>query len=210
MLEFLALITKKRYWRLHSILIKLILTKLYGVKVGKNFYIEGVPKLKIKGRAQDIIIGDNVSIFGNIDIRNRERGRINIGEGVAIDNDCRFVAANQAVLKIGKMTSIGPFCIFNCGANVTIGDNCLISGIVHIQSSQHKFNRGELIKNQGHTYGEIYIGNDVWLAFNVSILKGVILGDGCVVGAKSLVKEGRFDKDSILAGIPAVKIKERL
>lgn len=209
MFDFLALITAKRYWHIHSLIIKAIL-RFYGIRVGNNFYIEGVPRLKIRGRAADIRIGNNVKIFGDIDIRNREHGSIIFDDDVCIDNDCRFVAANNAILKIGKRTGIGPFSVFNCGVNVTIGEDCLLSGMVHIQSSQHGYAKGELVRTQKHTYGEIVIGNDVWIAFNVSILMGVVLEDGCVVGAKSLVRQGRFEKNSIIVGIPAVKIKERV
>ncbi len=206
--DFLALVTNKKYCYFHSWVIKSIL-KIYGIRVGKNFYIEGIPKLKLRGDPRNISIGDNVSIFGDIDIRNRENGRIVIEDGVAIDNDCRFVSANDAILKIGKRTSIGPYCLFNCGTDVTIGEDCLISGMIFIQSSQHGFGKGALIKDQKHTYGKISIGNDVWIAANAAIMKGAVLEDGCVVGAKALVREGRYGKNSVLAGVPAVKIKER-
>lgn len=209
MLEFLALITGKHYWYFHSLVIKGILS-LYGIHVGRNFYIEGVPRLKIRGKPGDIRIGNNVRIMGDIDIRNREQGSIIFEDDVTIDNDCRFVAANNAVLRIGKRTGIGAFSIFNCGSDVTIGEDCLFSGMAHIQSSQHGFAKGELILNQKHTYGKIIIGNDVWIAFGVSILKNVVLEDGCVVGAKSLVREGHFQRNSVIAGVPAVKIKERV
>jgi len=208
MFDLLALMTNKKFWIFHSWVIKMIL-KMRGIRVGKNFYIEGVPKLKIRGGPGNIRIGNDISIFGGIDIRNRENGKIIIEDGVAIDNDCRFVAANDAVLTIGKRTSIGSFCIFNCGTDVTVGEDCLISGMIFIQSSQHGFAKGELIRKQKHTYGKIVIGNDVWIAANAAIMKGVILEDGCVVGAKSLVRAGRYEKNSILAGIPAVKVKER-
>ena len=42
----------------------------------KKLYIQGLVKLKIRGKSKDIKIGDNVSINGNIDIRNRENGKI--------------------------------------------------------------------------------------------------------------------------------------
>ena len=208
MFNFLALLTNKKYWTLHSFIIKTIL-KIYGIKVGSDFYIEGVPKLKIKGCAGDISIGNNVSIYGDIDIRNRERGRIVIEDDVSIDNDCRFVAANDATLKIGRRTGVGPFCIFNCGVSVTIGEDCLIAGMVYVQSSEHGFVKGEKIVSQKHTYDEIRIGSDVWLAANSAVTKGVTLEDGCVVGAKSLVRKGYYERGSVLAGVPAVKIKKR-
>ena len=209
MFNLLALITKKKYWYIHSMIIKVIL-KMYGVEIGKNFYIEGVPKLKIKGNPKDIVIGNNVSVFGDIDIRNRENGRIIIEDGVSIDSDCRFISANNAVLRIGKGTRIGPYCFIVSGVDISIGEDCLIAGMVHIQSSDHGYRKGELIKNQKRVHGQIVVGNDVWIAGDVTITKGVVIGDGCIIGAKALVRNGHYDRNTVLAGIPAKKIKERL
>ena len=209
MFNFLALITKKKYWYIHSMIIKVIL-KMYGVEIGKNFYIEGVPKLKIKGNPKDIVIGNNVSVFGDIDIRNRENGRIIIEDDVEIDSDCRFVSANNAELRIGRRAYIGANCFLISGADISIGEDCLISSMAHIQSSEHGYRKGESVRYQEYVYGQIVIGNGVWIAGNVTITKGVVIGDGCVVGAKSLVRHGNYEKYSVLAGIPAKKIKDRL
>jgi acetyltransferase-like isoleucine patch superfamily enzyme len=208
MFDFLAFITKKKYWKLHSWIIKKIMQS-YGIKVGHNFYIEGTPRLKIRGKASNIVLGDNVSIFGNIDLRNRENGKIIIGDSVSIDNDCRFVAANNASLSIGDRTGIALFCVINGGADITIGSDCLISGMTYIQASDHGIEADILIREQRHSYGEIIIGSDVLLSANVAILKGATLGDGCVVGAKAVVKAGTYEKNSILAGVPAKVIKKR-
>ena len=208
MFNFLALITNKYYWKFHSYIIKFVLS-VYGIKVGKNFYCEGVPKLKIRGRADNIVIGDNVNFFGDIDIRNRENGQIIICDNVSIDNDTRLVSANDTVLTIGKGTGVGPFCIFNCGVTVTIGENCLISGHIYLQSSEHEFVKGKPIKEQGHSYGEIIIGDDCWLAAEAMIAKNVKLGNGCIVGAKSFLRNIEYESNSIIAGAPSKKIGER-
>ncbi|MCW8895336.1 acyltransferase [Sulfurimonas sp.] len=208
MFEFLALITNKHYWKLHSYIIKFIFI-IYGIKVGKNFYCEGVPKLKIRGKAKNIVIGDNVNFLGNIDLRNRENGKIVICDSVSIDSDTRFVSANDTILTIGEGTGIGPFCVFNCGVSVSIGKNCLISGHIYIQSSEHGFDKGKLIKEQNHSYGEIIIGDDCWLAAEVMIAKNVKLGSGCVVGAKSFLRNIEYEDNSIITGTPSKKIGER-
>jgi acetyltransferase-like isoleucine patch superfamily enzyme len=209
MFDLLALITKKKYWYIHSIIIKVIL-KMYGIKIGKKFYIEGLPKLKIKGNPKDIIIGNNVSVFGDIDIRNRENGKIIIEDEVTIDNDCRFVSANNAVLRISKRTYMGPYCFIVSGVDISIGEDCLIAGMAHIQSSEHGYRKGESVRKQKHVYGQIVIGNEVWIAGNVTIMKGAVIGSGCIIGAKSLVRNGHYEKNTVLAGIPAKKIKDRL
>ena len=113
MFNFLALLTNKAYWSWHSWIIRMIL-RLRGIKVGTGFYIEGVPKLKIRGKAGNINIGNQVMILGNIDLRNRENGKIIIEDGVKVENDCRFVSAREGTIHIKPNSVIGAFGVFNC------------------------------------------------------------------------------------------------
>ena len=57
-------------------------------------------------------------------------------------------------------------------------------------------------------YGEINIGNDVWIGSNVKVLDGVTIGDGSVVGAGSVVNVD-IPPYSVAAGVPAKVIKRR-
>lgn len=191
----------------YSYVIKLLLI-IKKIKVGKSFYIEGTPYLKIKGNPKNIVIGDDVKIIGDIDLRNRESGRIVIEDGCKIDHGVRIVAANNATVKIGKETNIGCYCIMNCGESVTIGQKCLISGFVYIQSSNHGMRKGLFIKDQDHSHAPILIGDDVWLGSHVSILAGVEIGNGAVVGSKSVVTKS-ISPNQVVAGVPAKVISRR-
>jgi acetyltransferase-like isoleucine patch superfamily enzyme len=182
--------------------------RLKGVQVGKNLYIQGVPYLKLRGKASNISIGDNVKINGNIDLRNRENGSIVIEDDVSFDTDCRLVAANNAVLTFRRGADIGSFCIFNCGTSVTVGEDTLMASYCYIQSSNHGIKRTATIKSQPHTYGEINIGRDAWLGGNVSVLAGIKIGEGAIIGAKAVVTDD-VSPYSIIAGIPARVIGER-
>jgi maltose O-acetyltransferase len=53
----------------------------------------------------------------------------------------------------------------------------------------------------------ITIGDDVWIGAHAIILKGVALGDGCVVAAGAVVTKGDYQPGSILAGNPAKVVK---
>ena len=178
------------------------------IKVGRNFYVEGIPYLKIKGNPENIIIGDNVEINGDIDLRNRENGKIIIEDGCKIDHGVRIIAANNAIVRIGKKTNIGCYCIMNCGENVAIGRKCLISGFVYIQSSNHGMRKGIFIKDQNHSHAPILIGDDVWLGSHVSILAGVNIGNGAIVGSKAVVTKS-INCNQIVAGVPAKVISHR-
>lgn len=54
---------------------------------------------------------------------------------------------------------------------------------------------------------DVVIGNHVWVAHGASVLKGAEVGDGCVVGCRSVVLKGVHPEHSLLAGIPARPIK---
>jgi len=51
------------------------------------------------------------------------------------------------------------------------------------------------------------IGESVWVAHGVSILKGAVVPDGCIVGAKSLVISSNYFEKSMIAGVPAKTIR---
>lgn len=207
MYRLLPLIVGKRYWVIHSWVIKIILL-LKGIRVGKNFRILGIPNLKIAGKPGNIMIGNNVYVEGNIDLRNREKGSIIIEDDVTIDKDCRFVSANDAVLKIGKGTHLGFNNIFNCGANLTFGHKCLTAGLVYINSSDHLTMKSKFILDQGYHHAPITIGDDVWIGGHVIIKQGVKIGDGAIIGANSVVTKN-IPPYKIAIGSPAVVIKDR-
>jgi len=207
MFEFFALITNKYYWKLNSYIIKFIFL-IYGIKVGKNFYCEGIPKLKIRGYAKNIIIGDNVSFLGIVDLRNRENGKIVIGDNVSIDNNVRIVSAKEGVISIGKDSTIGCFTIINGGGNVFIGEKCLLANNISINANDHKFNKNAFIRDQGFIHKDIRIENDVWLGAHVCINKGVVLKEGTIIASNAVVTKDT-EEYSINAGIPSKKINQR-
>ncbi len=84
----------------------------------------------------------------------------------------------------------------------------MIAAQCYIIDSNHGIKAGELIQNQKNTTEKIYIGNDVWIAANCTIVKGVKINDGAVIAAKSFVNK-EVEKNSVVGGIPARHIKYR-
>ena len=52
----------------------------------------------------------------------------------------------------------------------------------------------------------IVIESKVWIGFDVTILKGVTVGEGAVIGAKSIVTKN-VEPWTVVAGNPAVVVK---
>lgn len=57
-------------------------------------------------------------------------------------------------------------------------------------------------------YGDTVVGNDVWLGYGATVLPGVTIGDGAIVGAKAVVSRD-VPSYAIVAGNPARVVRSR-
>lgn len=145
-------------------------------------------------------------IYGNVHIINKN---IKFGENVALYPEVMIFGDGPVV--IGDNVDIGNGTMIYSsknGGGVHIGNNTMIAAQSYIIDVDHSIKKGELIRNQENTAAPIYIGEDVWIAANCTVLKGSIIEDGAVIGAKSLVK-GKIEKNAIAVGIPAKILKYR-
>jgi acetyltransferase-like isoleucine patch superfamily enzyme len=111
-------------------------------------------------------------------------------------------------LTIGDNVSIGDDVTISAAKKVSIGKNCLISYNVSILDHNHAFenvNVPPLLQGIDEPE-EIEIGDDCFFGAHSFILKGVVLGKHCVVGANSVVTTS-FEDFSVIAGVPAKKIR---
>ena len=109
-----------------------------GVKVGKSFICYSMPDLKINGKSENIIIGDNVTFKGKVDLRNRENGIIIINDRVTIEGNVRIVSARDGKIEIGKNTIIAIGSIMNGGGNIKIGEDSIIGPYNILNANDHK------------------------------------------------------------------------
>ena len=121
----------------------------------------------------------------------------------------------------GKHTKIGKnfFANFNFtvqdDAQVTIGDNCNFGPNVTIVTPIHPMvpsERNAIRTASGEVkrlcYAKpVHIGNDCWFGASVTVCPGVTVGDGCVIGAGSVVTRD-IPPNSFAAGVPCRVIRE--
>ena len=98
---------------------------------------------------------------------------------------------------------------YNCTmldlAEIRIGNNCLIGPDVGIYTAGHRL---EPEARTLDVYGmPITIGNDVWIGGHSTILLGVTIGDGAVIGAGAVVTHD-VEPYTIVGGVPAKVIKK--
>lgn len=107
---------------------------------------------------------------------------------------------------------IGKFCSIACGATF------IFNSANHRQSALSTYTfplfYEEWQLDKAHVTsawdnkGDIVIGNDVWIGYEATILSGVTIGDGAIIGAKAVVTKD-VPAYSVVGGVPAKEIKRR-
>jgi acetyltransferase-like isoleucine patch superfamily enzyme len=144
--------------------------------------------------------GQGLKILGKIDVR---ATNVKIGNNVTIYPGVMFWGNGEIV--VGDNVDIGKDTIIFARKSVVIGNDVAIAAQCYIIDSNHGTAKGSLIRSQPQQTEGIQIGNDVWLAAGVKVLKGGRILDGAVIGALSLVNS-EIPENAIAFGIPA-KIK---
>ena len=128
--------------------------------------------------------------------------KIQLGKSTSIGMGC-FFAGNQII--IGNNTVVNRKCYFDGRvAKIEIGNNVSISSGTNIITMSHD------VKSQSFEAfnSEVKIEDFVWTGFNSIILPGVVLKEGCVLGAGSIATKS-LDEYSVNVGCPAKKIGDR-
>jgi len=108
--------------------------------------------------------------------------------------------------------TIGKNFYMNSGCHllgeITIGDDVMIGPKTVIWGRDHGMALGQPMRMQPHSKRPVSIGDDVWIGANVTILKGINIGDGAVVAAGAVVVRD-VPSLAIVAGNPARVVKIR-
>lgn len=126
-----------------------------------------------------------------------------VGKGLRVNKLCKFT----------KKTIIGDYCNFNGmrvmgGGNVSFG-NYFHSGIeCMIISQNHNYEGDKIPYDESKILKTITIGDCVWFGSRVTVLGGVVIGEGAIVAAGAVVTKD-VPPLAIVGGNPAKVIKYR-
>jgi acetyltransferase-like isoleucine patch superfamily enzyme len=165
----------------------------------------------VLGEANSLIAKDG-SFLENLTVRiTGSNNNIIIGENVRIYSNCSIlIFGNNCTVEIGANTTIRSYSILECGENNTqikIGNDCMFSNHIHVRTHDSHFIYSNETNIRLNIPKSVEIGNHVWIAAWVTVLKGVRIGSGAVVGVNSLVTHD-VDENSVAVGIPAKIVKK--
>jgi serine acetyltransferase len=139
------------------------------VSIGKRLQMERIPNITGPVR---IYLGDDVRLSGQSSISG---GRV----------------LSNPEFRVGNRSFIGSGCAFSVAKSITIGDDVLIAGGCTVSDySGHPLDpekRIAEIQVDPEDVRPVRIENKVWLGRGATILPGVTIGEGAVVGAATVV-----------------------
>lgn len=137
--------------------------------------------------------------------------RLKLGDHVRIDD----FAVLTGEIEIGSHVQIPPFCGLYGRYGIRMEDfSGLCPGcLLFSESDDYSGNSllGGTIPDEykTSTKGPVHLGRHVVLGVHATVLGGVTIGEGVIVGAFSLVKKPIEDKWAFWGGVPAKRLKDR-
>lgn len=160
-----------------------LINKMFYGHIGKFSYM-GKPCF-VEGRRR-IRIGNRTRIFPGIRMEAIGSGSIEIGNNVAIEQNCH-ITSSGSLLRIGN--------------DVTILANTFITNLDHSYDDISKS-----ILDQGCILRETCIGDGCFIGYGAAIQAGTKLGKHCIVGTNSVVR-GEYPDYCVIVGAPAKVVK---
>ena len=183
-------------------------------------------KERLIARQKNLTLGKNTLLLDGVTFRNDYNNKITIGNDCMIN--CNFIFESDK----GEI-EIGDRCFINGGTNiifrskVKFGNDITVAwGCTFYDHNSHsidwrerkndmfqqfkdKEETDDFIKNKNWDVVKtrpITIGDKVWIGFDCVILNGVTIGEGAILGAKSVVRED-VEPWTMVTGNPARVIK---
>jgi len=190
------------------VLRKIFFKKLFkkignGVVFGRNMMIRHPQKIKI---GNNVVFDDN----SVIDAKGKDNKGITLGNNVLIGRGTT-ISCKGGDIEIGNYTNIGPLNTIISESKILIGEYVFTAGHLYmIAGGNHTFERKDIPiwKQPSISKGGIIIEDDVWIGASATILDGVKIRTGSIIGAATLVHR-KMPAYSVAIGNPAQIIKKR-
>lgn len=139
----------------------------------------------------------------------RFRGRLyglfmkEIGRNFQVASDVRFSGLRQ--MRVGNDVYIGCNSVLLANGGIEIGDQVLIAHKAMIITGNHVFSNGSY-RFSSCKRKPVILKKGCWIAAHCTVLPGVTVGEGAVLGANSVATRDIPDR-CLAVGVPAKVVK---
>lgn len=173
--------------------------------------------IKLKRFKKRAKCGVNLTVSPDADLS------VENGSHIEIGNNCdilgRLIAKCNSTIKVGDFTTIRGNSVIGAACGISIGSHVIISNNVHVYDNNNHSTPSHLriqmcesgfyskLWHWSHSdKKEVIIEDNVWIGERSTILKGVTIGKGSIVGCDSVVTHS-VPRYCIVAGNPAKIVK---
>ena len=176
------------------------------VHINKNteFIKDKSSKIKVNNR---LGIGRVIGYTGNLKTTfiMEKNSKLSVLGKFYFYTGCKVVIRENAELILGNGSFINVDSKIYCKEKIEIGKNTFIGEEVIIRDTDEH----SIIRDGYKDTKSIKIGNNVWIGMRAMILKGVVIGDGAVVAAGSVVTKD-VPNNCLVAGNPARIVRKSI
>jgi len=177
----------------------------------KNKGIKIKTKIIIEGNNNTILIGEGVVLKHVKIIIKGNNHLLSINRDSFISGTVLWFEDDRCVINIGERTFIGPthIAVTEDDSQIKIGSDSMISSHVEIRTGDsHSIINNDTLKRINYAKN-VQIGDHVWIASDVKIMKGVVIEKDTIISAGSIVTKS-FPANVLIGGVPAQIIKENV
>jgi acetyltransferase-like isoleucine patch superfamily enzyme len=130
--------------------------------------------------------------------------RLILGDQCTVDDHTTLAAYHSGIIRLGPGSFVGHYCTIAARESVEIGAGTYLAELVSVRDHDHAV--GASPGSGAVEITPVSIGDDVWLAAKVTVLRGSRIGDRSVIGANAVVR-GEIPARSVAVGIPASVVR---
>ena len=134
------------------------------------------------------------------------------GDAKRVGKGCYYldqiVWLNGEFIELGDQVGFNHGCYVNGYGGLMIGDRTLVGPCSLIHTANHETDPSKPILEQGWIKQPVSIGKDCWIGMGATIVPGVSIADGVIVGAGSVVVKD-LPPYTLAVGNPCTVIRDR-
>lgn len=181
-----------------------------------DWYAGGIPP--------NVRLGENVYLdtsYGFAAFHSERETGFSLGEASGMYDRASFVVGKDGAVEVGSYTVLNGTIIV-CNGSVKIGSHCLLAWGSVITDTWTSFEAASIEKHREilrfaastaerhllpiDTARPVVLEDNVWVGFDSVILPGVTLGQGCIIGCKTIISED-VPSYTVMVGNPARPVR---